>query len=45
MRQSKYFKKASVSKVIALAENGKGEDKEEYRAEFIRLVKSYDNLN
>ncbi len=45
LRQSKYFNKASVSKVIALAENGRGEDKEGYRAEFIRLVKSYDNLN
>ena len=45
LRQSKYFNNVSVSKVIALAENGRGEDKEGYRAEFIRLVKSYDNLN
>ncbi len=45
LRQSKYFNKASVLRVIALAENGRGEDKEGYRAEFIRLVKSYDSLN
>ncbi len=45
LRQSNYFNKASISKVIALAENGRGEDKEGYRAEFIRLVKSYDTIN
>ena len=45
LRQSKYYNKASVSKVIELAENGRGEDKEGYRAEFIRLVKSYRNLS
>ncbi|WP_296384599.1 von Willebrand factor type A domain-containing protein [Winogradskyella sp.] len=45
LRQSKYFNKVSVSKVIELAENGRGEDKDGYRAEFIRLVKSYDSLN
>ncbi len=42
LRQSKYFNKASISKVIELAENGRGKDKDGYRAEFIRLVKSYD---
>ena len=44
LRNSKYFNKASSSKVIALAERGRGDDKDGYRAEFIRLVKSYDNL-
>ncbi|WP_299122620.1 von Willebrand factor type A domain-containing protein [uncultured Winogradskyella sp.] len=44
LRNSKYYNKTEVSKVIELAENGRGEDKEGYRAEFIRLVKSYDNL-
>jgi len=44
LRQSKYFNNVSISKVIALAENGRGEDREGYRAEFIRLVKSYDSL-
>ena len=44
LRNSKYLNKASSSKVIALAERGRGDDKDGYRAEFIRLVKSYDNL-
>lgn len=44
LRQSKYFKKSPISKVIELAENGRGEDKDGYRSEFIRLVKSYDSL-
>lgn len=45
LRQSKYFNNALSSKVIELAETGRGDDKDGYRAEFIRLVKSYDNLN
>jgi Ca-activated chloride channel family protein len=45
LRQSKYFNKAKVSTVIELADKGRGDDKEGYRAEFIRLVKSYENLN
>ncbi|MFK7831723.1 MAG: von Willebrand factor type A domain-containing protein [Winogradskyella sp.] len=44
LRNSKYCNKATTAEVIALAENGRGEDNEGYRAEFIRLVKSYDNL-
>jgi Ca-activated chloride channel family protein len=44
LRQSKYFNNASVSKVIELAEIGRGGDQDGYRAEFIRLVKSYDSL-
>ena len=44
LRNSKYFNKATSSKVIELAESGRGEDKDGYRAEFVRLVKSYDNL-
>ena len=45
LRQSKYYNNAALSKVIKLAERGRGDDNEGYRAEFIRLVKSYDNLN
>ncbi|WP_179345167.1 vWA domain-containing protein [Winogradskyella ursingii] len=45
LRNSKYFNQAEVSKVIELAENGRGEDNDGYRAEFVRLVKSYGNLN
>ncbi|MBC3846577.1 von Willebrand factor type A domain-containing protein [Winogradskyella echinorum] len=45
LRNSKYNNNAKLDRVIELAENGRGEDKEGYRAEFIRLVKSYDNIN
>ncbi len=41
MRESEFTKKANFDDVIALAEQGRGEDKEGYRAEFIRLVKAY----
>lgn len=40
LRKSKYCKKIRKKTIIALAENGRGEDKNGYRAEFIRLVKS-----
>lgn len=45
IRNSKYCNDTKIAKVLELAENGRGDDKEGYRAEFIRLVKSYDNLN
>lgn len=45
LRNSKFDNNAKIDSVIELAENGRGEDKEGYRAEFIRLVKSYDNLS
>jgi Ca-activated chloride channel homolog len=41
LRQSKYDNKSTLKEVITLAENGRGKDKDGYRAEFIRLVKSY----
>ncbi|MAX70773.1 MAG: VWA domain-containing protein [Flavobacteriaceae bacterium] len=44
LRNSKYFNNAKIDKVIELAEKGRGEDENGYRAEFIRLVKSYDYL-
>ena len=44
LRNSKYFNNATTTKVIELAEKGRGKDVDGYRAEFIRLVKSYDNL-
>ncbi|WP_282076040.1 vWA domain-containing protein [Maribacter aquivivus] len=40
LRKSTFNNKASLNDVIVLAENGRGEDKNGYRAEFIRLVKS-----
>ena len=42
LRQSQYFTNARFDKVLELAEAGRGQDKEGYRAEFIRLIKSYD---
>ncbi len=41
MRGSKFSKGSNFEDVIELAENGRGSDKEGYRAEFIRLVKAY----
>lgn len=43
LRKSIFINTLSTKDVIALAEAGKGVDKEGYRAEFIRLVKSYKN--
>ena len=41
IRKSKFSKKSNFDDVISLAENGRGTDKEGYRAEFIRMVKAY----
>ncbi|GAB1307418.1 VWA domain-containing protein [Urechidicola sp. KH5] len=41
IRKSEYAKKSSLDDVVALAEAGRGDDEDGYRAEFIRLVKSY----
>ncbi|MFD0964157.1 YfbK domain-containing protein [Pseudofulvibacter geojedonensis] len=41
IRESKYTNKATYGDIIALAEKGRGIDKEGYRAEFIRLVKTF----
>lgn len=41
LRKSKFKNNATIQNVIALAKQGKGVDKEGYRSEFIRLVKSY----
>lgn len=44
LRQSKYYNNASIEDVVALAKNGRGDDEDGYRAEFVRLVRSYENL-
>ncbi|MCL4131081.1 UNVERIFIED_CONTAM: hypothetical protein GTU68_041987 [Idotea baltica] len=44
LRQSKFHNDSNIEDVITLAEVGRGTDKLGYRAEFIRLVKSYQNL-
>lgn len=41
LRDSKFIETQNREKVIQLAEAGRGDDNEGYRAEFIRLVKSY----
>ncbi len=43
LRDSKYKNETTLEDVVALAENGKSQDKEGYKSEFIRLVKSYNN--
>ncbi len=44
LRQSKYHNNSKIDDVIALAKLGRGEDKEGYKSEFIRLVSSYQSL-
>ncbi|GAA4318286.1 VWA domain-containing protein [Pontixanthobacter gangjinensis] len=43
LRDSEYTNGKNSRTVIDLAEKGRGKDEEGYRAEFIRLVKSYSN--
>lgn len=43
LRESEYANGKSSDLVMSLAENGRGKDKDGYRAEFIRLVKSLEN--
>ncbi len=44
LRQSAYSEDASFEKVISLASKAKGKDEEGYRAEFIRLAKSFSEM-
>lgn len=44
LRNSKYYNNVTLKKVVELAKKGRGKDKDGYRAEFIRLIKSYDYL-
>ncbi|MBQ4819594.1 VWA domain-containing protein [Aquimarina sp. MMG016] len=44
LRGSKYLKKDSFSDIVNLSKEGRGYDKHGYRAEFIRLVNSYQGL-
>ncbi len=45
LRDSEFTNGKATPLVLELAEKGRGEDKEGYRAEFIRLVKSYESMN
>ena len=42
LRKSTYINQATLANVVSLAEQGRGLDKQGYRAEFIRLVKTFD---
>lgn len=44
LRLSKYHNNSKIDDVIQLAKSGRGEDKDGYRSEFMRLVSSYQNL-
>lgn len=44
LRDSQYSNQATFEDIIDLANQGRGEDKNGYRAEFIRLVQSYQNI-
>jgi Ca-activated chloride channel family protein len=44
LKHSKYFNNASIIDVISLAKSGRGEHVDGYKAEFIRLVESYQNM-
>jgi len=44
LRGSKYTNNSNISTVVKLANAGRGEDKNGYRAEFVRLVNTYQNL-
>jgi len=43
LRDSKYKGSGTMNDVIELAENARGKDKDGYRSEFIRLVKTQTN--
>ncbi|MFL1011595.1 YfbK domain-containing protein [Flavisericum labens] len=44
LRHSKYYNNSNLEKVLSLAREGRGQDEDGYRAEFIRLAQSCQNL-
>ncbi|MDG3580778.1 vWA domain-containing protein [Galbibacter pacificus] len=44
LRDSEYLNGTTKEQIVNLAENNKGVDKEGYRAEFVRLMKSYNRF-
>ncbi|WP_040249356.1 vWA domain-containing protein [Psychroserpens mesophilus] len=44
LRASKYDNNATIEDIIRLANSGRGKDDDGYRAEFIRLLESYEHL-
>ncbi|WP_240338268.1 VWA domain-containing protein [Aquimarina sp. BL5] len=45
LKNSKYIQNQNVEDVVSLARNSRGNDEQGYRAEFIRLMNSYDKTN
>jgi len=43
LRNSSFVNSSTIDDVVALAENGRGNDSNGYRTEFIRLVKTFNN--
>lgn len=44
LRHSKYSNNTTLNTVVNLAKSARGDDKDGYRAEFVRLVESYQNM-
>ena len=44
IKNSKYHNKATYEQIIELAKSGRANDVDGYRAEFIRLVESYQSI-
>ena len=44
LRQSEFIKDKDLNKIIELAKQGKSNDEEGYRSEFIRLIESYKQI-
>ncbi|MDH7444867.1 vWA domain-containing protein [Aquimarina sp. 2201CG14-23] len=42
LKNSKYLQNHNIQDIVALAKNNKGQDEEGYRAEFVRLMNSYE---
>ena len=45
LRNSKYIQNQNLEDIITLAKNSRGDDEQGYRAEFVRLMNSYDKAN
>jgi len=44
LRQSEFIKDKDLNKIIELAKQGKSNDEDGYRSEFVRLIESYKQL-
>ncbi|WP_299442724.1 VWA domain-containing protein [uncultured Aquimarina sp.] len=45
LRDSKYIQNKNIEDIATLAKNNRGNDEQGYRAEFVRLMNSYDKAN